>query len=145
MMSNLLATHTSGAHQTQPVGPAPASTKLVKLPRPTFALNMSEAQWDSYIGQGPVSADQKLHRLQVACDQDLPQRMYDAGNYRELSIIELFMTQLKKLAVLVVHHSIHALNMWKMQQQPKEQRGASTSTVTGVVWWGQPYSNYWLA
>ena len=113
LMSNLLSTHTSGAHQapTAAVAAAPNSiTRLERLPRPTFHLNMSKAQWDftkmqwdAYISQGPVTAEQRLHQLQAACEKDLLQRIYDAGSFRDLNTEELFITQLKKLAVMVVH------------------------------------------
>ena len=95
--------------------------------------DFTKMQWDAYISQGPVTAEQKLHQLQAACEKDLLQRMYDAGSFRDLNTEEFFITQLKKLAVLVVHRSIHALNMWKMQQQPEEQIRAFAARITGTA------------
>ena len=60
----LLNIHSQVAHNTQGMGAAVAAqpvTKLERLPRPTFSLNMSEAkwsftemQWGSYISQNPT-------------------------------------------------------------------------------------------
>ena len=142
LVVQLITTHTAAAHPGAGGGSAtgPHAAKLEKLPCPTFTLNMSESQWDftemqweAYIGQGKVDESQKLHQLQAACNPELLQRIYDAGDYKELNTAKLFMTKLKKLAVLVVHKSIHALNMWKMKQQPEEQIRAFAARITGTA------------
>ena len=142
LVIQLITTHTAAAHPGGGGGSAtgPHAAKLEKLPRPTFTLNMSESQWDftemqweAYIRQGKVDESQKLHQLQAACNPELLQRIYDAGDYKELNTAKLFMTKLKKLAVLVVHKSIHALNMWKMKQQPEEQIRAFAARITGIA------------
>ena len=60
---DLLSLHTSAVHAVQPQQPHVCQTasRLEKLPRPVFTLNMTEAAWDfkvieweSYIQQTPA-------------------------------------------------------------------------------------------
>ena len=66
LMVNLLNQHTQTVHGGGQA-PAPQTSKLEKLPRPTFTLNMTESQWsftkiqwDNYIKQSVVSESVKL-------------------------------------------------------------------------------------
>ena len=97
--------HTSAEHGS-PVAPASQSqtSHLEKLPRPSFKLDMSEAewafkesQWQAYISQSPVSETVKVHQLKAACDESLLQRVYDAGGYENLTTEQLLLSQMKKL------------------------------------------------
>ena len=82
----LLTTYAQSDHggAAQPV--TTTGSKLEKLPRPTFTLNMTESQWsftkiqwDNYINQSTVSESVKLMQLQAACDNALRQRVFDTG------------------------------------------------------------------
>ena len=82
----LLTTYAQSVHGggAQPV--TTTGSKLEKLPRPTFTLNMTESQWsftkiqwDNYINQSTVSESVKLMQLQAACDDALRQRVFDTG------------------------------------------------------------------
>ena len=76
-MVNVLNQHTQTVHGGGQAS-APQTSKLEKLPRPTFTLNMTESQWtftviqwDNYIKQSTVSESVKLMQLQAACDEAL--------------------------------------------------------------------------
>ena len=45
MMVTLLTQHTQSVHGNANQGPTSLGSKLEKLPRPTFSLQMTEAQW----------------------------------------------------------------------------------------------------
>ena len=104
MMFNFLNIHAQTAHGIaglQNSTPAATSSKLEKLPRPTFTLNSSEATWnftktlwDAYIGQTNASESVKLQQLQAACDKPLLQRVFDTGGYASLTTVDLFMTKM---------------------------------------------------
>ena len=137
-----LEIHTNTQHAPAPavIPPPKSAAKLEKLPRPTFTLQMTQAQWEflilkwaSYISQTPVSTEQKLHQLRTACDTDLLQRVYDAGNYQSLNTAELLLAAMKKLAVQVVHKTIHMMNMWKMNQDSGETIRAFEARITGTA------------
>ena len=81
-MVNLLNQHTQTVHGGGQAS-APQTSKLEKLPRPTFTLNMTESQWsftkiqwDNYIKQSAVSESVKLMQLQASCDDALRQRVF---------------------------------------------------------------------
>ena len=141
IMVNLLSTHAQTVHggggQTQPVT---SNSKLEKLPRPVFSLNMSESQWtftkmqwDNYISQCQVSASVQLMQLQAACDDELRQRVFDTGQYASLTDTASFLNKMKELAVVVVHKSIHLRNLWKMQQQSDEPIRAFAARLTATA------------
>ena len=85
-MVNLLTQHTHTVHAgtlNQTVG---QSSKLEKLPRPTFNLQMTESQWsftkiqwDNYVNQTQVPNAMKLTQLQAACSEGLRQRVFNTG------------------------------------------------------------------
>ena len=121
---------------------ASQSSKLEKLPRPTFTLNMTESswsftkvQWDNYIqqSQAPVSESVKLMQLQAACDQSLRQRVFDTGTYSSLTTADLFLKKMKELSVIVVHKSIHLMNLWKMRQESDEPIRAFVARATSTA------------
>ena len=137
----LLNTHASSVHV---VGGGPQQTtnnsKLEKLPRPVFSLNMTEAQWsfkklqwDNYISQSVVTPTVQLMQLQAACDDQLRQRVFDTGVYASLITTDTFLNKMKELAVIVVHKSIHLMNLWKMQQQPDEPIRAFAARLTATA------------
>ena len=81
----------------QPAAPAAVVSKLKKLPRPVFSLNMTEADWqfkeidwNSYIEQTPSSDNAKLLQLRAACDDSLRQRVCDSGGWTLRTVPLLF-------------------------------------------------------
>ena len=141
LMVTLLTTHTQAVHGGGGAPhPAPNNqSKLEKLPRPTFTLKMTESQWsftkiqwENYIKQSPVSPAVQLMQLQAACDGPLQQRVFDTGKYTSLTTSELFMSKMKELAVIVVHKSIHMMNLWKMIQQSDEPIRAFAARLTAT-------------
>ena len=144
LMATFLTTHTQGVHSGGGGQVAQNQTtshsKLEKLPRPTFTLNMTESQWsftklqwDNYIQQSVVSPAIQLMQLQAACDDSLRQRVFDTGTYSSLTSPELFLAKMKELAVIVVHKSIHLMNLWKMSQQSDEPIRAYAARVTSTA------------
>ena len=77
LMVTLLNTHTPAVHGVPAPGqPTATTTRLEKLPRPVFNLNLTESQWsftviqwDNYISQSVVSPGVKLMQLQAACSK----------------------------------------------------------------------------
>ena len=99
-MSPLLSTHAQsvrvvGAGMGQGTGGSSAP-RLEKLPRPSFQLEMSQAewafkhsQWQAYISQARVTEEIKVQQLRAACDDDLLRRVYDAGDLASLNTEEM--------------------------------------------------------
>ena len=138
-MVNLLNQHTQSVHGGGQA-PAPQTSKLEKLPRPTFTLNMTESQWsftkiqwDNYIKQSAVSESVKLMQLQAACDDNLRQRVFDTGTYSSLTTEAQFLEKMKELSVIVVHKSIHLMNLWKMRQESDEPIRAFAARATSTA------------
>jgi len=98
LIVTLLNQHTQSVHGgTVSNGSVHQSSKLEKLPRPVFNLQMNEAQWtftkiqwENYIGQTQVSDATKLSQLQAACSETLRQRVFDTGLYSDLTTPTLF-------------------------------------------------------
>ena len=89
----------------QPAAPAAVVSKLKKLPRPVFSLNMTkkdwqskEIDWNSYIEQTPCSENAKLAELIAACDDSLIQKVRDSGGCN-LHTVPLLLDRIKELAV----------------------------------------------
>ena len=115
-------------------------SRLEKLPRPVFTLNMSEAAWDfkvieweSYIAQTQVTDNTKLLQLRAACSEELRSRVYDSGDFASLNTIDLLLARMKELAVVTVHKSVHLMNLYKMVQQPEEGIRAFHARLTGTA------------
>ena len=126
-MVNLLTQHTHTVHAGTPSLHVGQSSKLEKLPRPTFNLQMTESQWsftkiqwDNYINQTQVPDAMKLSQLQAACSEGLRQRDFDTGLYGTLTTSQAFLQKMEELAVVKVHKSVHLRNLWRMTQQPDE-------------------------
>ena len=82
-------------------------SRLEKLPRPVFTLNMSEAawdfkviEWDSYIAQTLVTDNTKLLQLRASCSEELRSRVYDSGDFASLNTVDLLLARMKELAVV---------------------------------------------
>ena len=140
LLNSFLTNHTNSCHKAPDRVAPQLSSKLEKLPRPTFSLGMSESgwqfvmvQWKAYISQGTVSPAQSLQQLQAACSSDLLQRVYDTGSYSSLVTSDLFLTAMEKLAVLKVHRAVHTMNMWRMTQQSDESIRAFAARITGTA------------
>ena len=87
-MISLLTLHTNAVHIQQPAAPTAVASKLEKLPRPVFSLDMTESDWqfkeidwNSYIEQTSCSDNTKLLQLRAACDDSLRQRVCDSGGW----------------------------------------------------------------
>ena len=85
---DLISLHASIVHGFQQQHVCQPSSRLEKLPRPVFTLNMTEAAWDfkvieweSYIQQTPATDNTKLLQLRAACDEGLRSRVYDSGDF----------------------------------------------------------------
>ena len=142
-MLKLLELHTAAEHATAPAASgerAASAPRLEKLPRPTFALDMTQAewafkesQWTAYITQSVVSEQVKVQQLKAACEESLLRRVYDAGGLDSLDTEHLLLTQIRKLAVRVVHKTLHLQNMWAMVQSPEEPIRAFSSRLIGTA------------
>ena len=143
-MLKILELHTAAAHGVVTnAAPAnnPSTPRLEKLPRPTFTLDMSqsewsftEAQWTAYISQqAGLREEVKVQQLQAACDQPLLRRVYDDGGLAALDTEVKLLAKIKKLAVRVVHKTLHMQNLWNMIQQADEPIRAFASRLTGTA------------
>ena len=142
-MLKLLELHTAAEHGAAVAAPADrpgAPPRLEKLPRPIFTLDMTqsewafkESQWQAYISQSVVSEQVKVQQLQAACEESLLRRVYDAGGLATLDTEALLITQIQKLAVRMVHKTLHLQNMWAMQQSPEEPIRAFCSRLVGTA------------
>ena len=92
-----------------------------------------ESQWQAYISQSVVSEQVKVQQLQAACEESLLRRVYDAGGLATLDTEALLITQIQKLAVRMVHKTLHLQNMWAMQQSPEEPIRAFCSRLVGTA------------
>ena len=139
-MLELLTLHTNAVHLVnQPIGAAQPVSKIEKLPRPVFTLNMTESawqyteiDWDSYISQTPLQDNAKLLQLRAACDESLRQRVCDAGGWLLKTVPEL-LAKMKELAVIKVHRSRHLANLYNIKQQSDESVRAFVSRLTGTA------------
>ena len=136
---HIVAQH-GGQNSTSASSAANLAPKLEKLPRPSFQLEMSQAewafkksQWDAYISQTPVSETVKVQQLRAACEDDLMRRVYDAGDLSSMNTESLLLDQIKKIAVRVVHKTLHLQNLWKMVQSPEESIRAFASRLVGTA------------
>ena len=135
-----LQLHTQAIHLiNQPANPAVPTSKLERLPRPVFSLNMTEADWQfkeidwqSYIGQTPCSDNTKLLQLRAACDDSLRQRVCDSGGWT-LRTVPLLLARIKELAVVKIHKSRHLANLYSIVQQSDEPVRAFVARLTGTA------------
>ena len=103
-MLKCLKIHTAAEHATAPAVSeerAASAPRFEELPRPTFTLDMTQAewafkesQWVAYIGLSAVSDQVKVQQLKAACEESLLRRVYDAGGLDSLNLL----SQIKKLA-----------------------------------------------
>ena len=135
-----LTLHTQAVHLIhQPAAPAAVVSRLEKLPRPVFSLNMTEADWqfkeidwNSYIEQTPSSDNAKLLQLRAACDDSLRQRVCDSGGWTLRTVPEL-LARIKDLAVVKIHKSRHLANLYNIVQQTDEPVRAFVARLTGTA------------
>ena len=141
-MIKMLELHTIAEHGGASTSSSMGSTapRLEKLPRPSFQLEMSQAewafkhsQWTAYISQSPVSESVKVQQLRAACEDDLLRRVYDAGDLASMNTEVLLLAQIKKIAVRVVHKTLHLQNLWGMTQSPDESVRAFVSRLIGTA------------
>ena len=100
----MLEIHTAAEHSiaTGPTDRGPAAPRLESLPRPSFDLDMSQAEWsfkqsqcEAYISQSAVSEKMKVQQLKAACEERLLRRVYDAGDFATLDTEPLLLAQIK--------------------------------------------------
>jgi hypothetical protein len=138
-----LTLHTNAVHLVHqpaaPAAPAVPVSKMDKLPRPVFSLNMTEAQWqykeidwNSYINQAPSSDNAKLLQLRATCGESLRQRVCDSGGWSLQTVPEL-LAKMKELAVIKIHKSRHMANLYKITQQSDEPVRAFVARLTGTA------------
>ena len=139
-MLRVLELHTAAEHGAPSTPGCTTGPKLETLPRPTFTLDMTQAdwsfkesQWRVYISQQPVSEQVKIQQLKAACDELLLRRVHDAGGLPSIVTEEALLAEMKKLGVRVVHKTLHLQNMWSMIQSPEEQARAFTSRLIGTA------------
>ena len=140
-MVKLLEIHTAAEHGTPTTaGTTTPAPKLETLPRPSFNLDMTQAewsfkesQWKVYINQTNVKEQVKVQQLKAACDEALLRRVHDAGGLSSLDTEVTLLAEIKKLAVRVVHKTLHLQNMWAMSQSPGEPIRAFTSRLIGTA------------
>ena len=141
-MLQMLSIHTAAEHgvASQTTTTPLTTTKLERLPRPSFDLDMSQSewmftlsQWDAYISQSRVSEEVKVQQLKAACEGRLLRRVYDAGDFETLTTEPLLLAQIKRIAVRVVHKTLHLQNMWTMVQGPEERIRAYCSRLVGTA------------
>ena len=72
-------------------------------------------------------------QLQAACDDALRQRVFDTGTYSSLTTETEFLKKMKELSVIVVHRSIHLMNLWKMHQESDEPIRAFAARATATA------------
>ena len=141
LVSTFLIQHTQAVHASPTTVATQSTPRLEKLPRPTFTLDMSqsewsftEAQWAAYISQQPgLKEEVKVQQLQAACDQALLRRVYDDGGLAALDTEAKLLAKVRKLAVRVVHKTLHMQNLWNMIQQAEEPIRAFASRLTGTA------------
>ena len=142
-MLQMLTIHTATEHGITPAAPTAApmtNTKLERLPRPSFDLDMSQAewlftvsQWQAYISQSVVGEEVKVQQLKAACEGRLLRRVYDAGDFDTLTTEALLLAQMKRIAVRVVHKTLHLQNVWAMTQGAEETIRAFCSRLVGTA------------
>ena len=59
--------------------------------------------------------------------------MYDAGDLANMNTEDLLMQQIKKIAVRIVHKTLHLQNMWSMSQAPDEVVRSFVSRLVGTA------------
>ena len=91
------------------------------------------SQWQAYISQSPVSEQVKVQQLKAACEGRLLRRVYDAGDFDTLTTESLLLAQMKRIAVRVVHKTLHLQNMCAMSQGPEETIRAYCSRLVGTA------------
>ena len=139
----MLALHVLAEHSgstTSTAGSLSSAPCLEKLPHPSFQLEMSQtewvfkrSQWGAYISQTPVSEPIKVQQLRAACDADLLRRVYDEGDLTSMNTESLLLCQIKKIAVRVVHKTLHLQNLLKLSQGPDESVCAFVSRLDGIA------------
>ena len=139
-MVKLLEIHTAAEHGTPSTATTTPAPKLETLPRPTYSLDMAQAewsfkesQWKVYINQINVKEQVKVQQLKASCDEALLRRVHDAGGLSSLDTEVSLLAEIKILAVRVVHKTLHLQNMWSMSQTPGEPIRAFTSRLIGTA------------
>lgn len=108
--------------------------------RPSFTLDMSQnewalkrSQWEAYISQTPVAESVKVQQLRAACEDYPLRRVYDTGDLASMNTETLLLSQIKEIAVQVVHKTLHLKNLWLMKQSPDESIRAFSSRLVGTA------------
>ena len=125
--------HTAAEHGVAATtGRPPSVPKLENLPRPSFNLDMTQAewsfkesQWKVYINQTSVSESVKVQQLKAACDEALLRRVHDAGGLTSLNSETDLLAEIRKLAVRVIHKTLHLKTCGAWSSHRRNPSGAS--------------------
>ena len=74
-----------------------------------------------------------MQQLRAACTDDLLRRVYDAGDLASMNTEQLLMQQITKIAVRILHKTLHLQNMWSVTQAPDEVVRAFGSRLVGTA------------
>ena len=112
--------------------------KVEKLKRPQISANMSEGdwtfflhKWTRYVRQAHLREQQQVDELWACLDTDLERLAFNDGLNDNSS--EELLKAIKKLAVTVLHPSVHVVNLHQLKQLEGETVKAFSAKVKGVA------------
>ena len=83
----------------------------------------SQMNWQFYIGQVQVS-DPSRAAPPAQCSEDLLRRVYEFGDFSEITTCESMLDRMKMLVVRQIHRTVHIINMFEEQQTSVICRGS---------------------
>ena len=112
--------------------------KVEKPKRPQICANMSESEWTfflhkwgRYVRQAQLQEQQKVDELWECLDSELQRLAFNDGLDDNSS--ESLIASIKKLAVTVLHPSVHVVNLHQMKQVEGETVKAFSAKVKGLA------------
>ena len=91
------------------------------------------SQWEAYISQSVVSEQVKVQQLKAASEARLLRWVHNVGDFDTLTTESLVFSQMKRIAVRVVHKTLHLQNMWAMAQGLDETIHAYCSRLVSTA------------
>ena len=114
------------------------ANKVEKPKRPQICANMSESEWTfflhkwgRYVRQAQLQEQQKVDELWECLDSELQRLAFNDGLDDNSS--ESLIASIKKLAVTVLHPSVHVVNLHQMKQVEGETVKAFSAKVKGLA------------
>ena len=115
-----------------------ATAKVEKPKRPSVQAGMSETdwtffvhKWDRYVRQTKLEGQQLIDELWACMDSEI-ERLAFNDNIAATTQSEI-MESIKKLAVTVLHPSLHVVALHEMKQQSSETTKTFSARVKGVA------------